>query len=775
MKYWLRRAWIHSLWLTLPLSAFYVYAASLAYKEYRHNEKAAGYAERITFSHYLGFTSEALIRKIKNKVFASPLPKGDVVKTLYISMAQADLNALNSDLPHSGKDYKAATIYTHGGRYSARLRYRGSNALHWRGPKKSLRIKLESLEQYQGISSFELLVPQRESIVESHLALILAKKLQLIAPLSELVWVNLNGQAVGLYLLQENLNEQTLINHQRMPGDIYSGEIAEADAYSGVDNQLFSHANFWQKLAHNSDYPAKHHEPMAWLIQLLNQEKLDYTALSKIIDYPSFARFYLFNVLIKSPNVDDQHNWRLYYDHSVGKFYPLVWDPEGWQSAAQLTPPFHRLDHLLLRDANFVAVIEREWDAIVHSDTLTNFLNFSAELTHALAKWVAADPDFIFDLQRREVADYRAASEELIAEIKQSVTSEHVFTDGIEHPGIAATSDKTPLPPVVWQGELAFKGLNHIYHPVSVLAGTTLRLSPGATLIFHQPVNFNGEPKNRISVLPEKVGDVFGALVFVDNAHGSRLNYCDISGGSYYKNALVNFSGMLSFAAVNDIEINHCRIENNNDSDDMVHVVYSELTIRDSQLLNAHADALDSELSRLYITNSEISNNGAEAIDMMGSRIYLAQSIIGFNKDNAISVGQNSFLHIEKTKITNNKIAVLAKDNSYVRIWDSELANNEKAFRAFQRNDRYPHGGEIYVYNSSTKTNGRFGDIEKRSHFYADNTLIPEGSYPGKKRIQINPYVTDESATSATRSLREQSAFLPYERRWPFSLLGAQE
>ena len=149
-------------------------------------------------------------------------------------------------LPHSGRDYvDAHLLYSDGDIHKVSVKYRGDFFWHWAGTKKSIRVKTKKAHLFDGLRSFNLLAPKSPSKLNGHLGYLLAREMGLIAPASELVTVSINGENRGVYVLVEQLEEMVLRSNDRMPGDIFVGELVARDQYRGVRGKLFANAALW--------------------------------------------------------------------------------------------------------------------------------------------------------------------------------------------------------------------------------------------------------------------------------------------------------------------------------------------------------------------------------------------------------------------------------------------------------------------------------------------------------------------------------------------------
>ena len=97
-----------------------------------------------------------------------------------------------------------------------------------------------------------------------------------------------------------------------------------------------------------------------------------------------------------------------------------------------------------------------------------------------------------------------------------------------------------------------------------------------------------------------------------------------MGGGSGYKGALFEYSGMFSVHGVNDLLIDNCLFKNATVVDDMVHVVYSTVELSNTTFKNAFSDALDIDISEAKLSNCRFDNSGNDGLDLMSSTVSMS-------------------------------------------------------------------------------------------------------------------------------------------------------
>jgi len=749
--------WRYSLWLTLPVSFVGLYLLGLSWFSFTKTELAIKPDQNKPFSHTLAYQ----LNSIQKQAISNSLPikklNPAITQQIAIFVTKKNLNNLNSNLPNSGKNYVPAIIKTDGVQYKAKLRYRGSKAIHWRSNKRSMRIKLDKNKKINGLNKFELLIPTTTALLDNYLPYLLAKQLKLLTSQVDISWLTLNGQKHGLYFMTELISEQTLINNKQMPGEIYSGEVAQLDSYQGADNHLFNNAGLWKKIASNSDYPKLSKQPLEILIELIHQSQINYQALRNLLNYESFATFHIFNQLINTPNIDDFHNWRLYFDHSRGIFFPIVWDAEGWKVDTKPIFPWHKLDKILLKDPIFISEIKHQQKKIAQSKLLTTFMAKAYDIKLAITPWVKADPNSNIGLNYYSTNDYIDSSNRLLERIKERFK---VLISKWQKNKAETQINITHKTPIIWKGHLSFEGLNHITQAIKVEPGTIIKLGHKATLIFHQPITAIGNEKEPIIFTAINPKQPFGAIALMGKqANNSVFKHCIFKYGSWYKNALINITAMLSLHDVKNITIDHCQFSQSINADDMVHTVYSQFHISNSIFKHASGDALDIELSSALIENSEFHNNAKEGVDIMMSEIVIRNTRFTKNNDNALSIGQSSKVRVENALFKNNKTAILVKDASVLRLSNSTINFNKRALQLSHKNKHYEKISKAYLYHNQIFNNDKYFKINKQSNIYINDSYIKANfsSIHKGNQIQIDKLSDSNDVFNSKSTIRFMS------------------
>lgn len=226
---------------------------------------------------------------------------------------------------------------------------------------------------------------------------------------------------------------------------------------------------------------------------------------------------------------------------------------------------------------------------------------------------------------------------------------------------------------------------------VHVLAGTELRMGAHASLVFLGPVAFEGTAHAPIVIEPAQPHEAWGGLVVQgQGTRGSSLSYVVARGGSKPAYRSVRYPGMIDLHDTGRITLRNLHLSDNSSSDDMVHASYVEdLTIEDSRIDHAAADAWDIELSSAVLRRVDVRGAGDDAVDLMGSEVELSGSVLIGMRGNGVSAGEQSRVSIKDTLIADAMVGILAKNNSEVDVDGSLLYRATTGVRIYKRTVRY--------------------------------------------------------------------------------------
>ncbi|MEM8710155.1 MAG: CotH kinase family protein [Planctomycetota bacterium] len=328
----------------------------------------------------------------------------------------------------------------------------------------------------------------------------------------------------------------------------------------------------------------------------------------------------------------------------------------------------------------------------------------------------------------------------------------------------AVADDAPARSPDVWEGTLDFDGVQYVDSNVIVRPGTTLRMAPGASVIFEGQLTAVGSAERPIRVVAStpREGDgehqaPWGTFALRGSgANGSELEHVQFQDGSGLKEPLEEYSAMFSIHGVTDVSIKSCIFRRNSVVDDMVHAVYSSVVFDACGFAGAFADALDLDITEGAVRSCAFQGSGNDALDLMTSKIAVQDSWISGSGDKGISVGENTEVLAVNTSIRDCLIGVQIKDRSRAVLYNCEVRGSTPAVDAYHKNWRYGVGGSGYVYKSAFQGTSTPVTADKRSSIRLHDCLVDERP---ERTPQIYVDATTQVGTQRAASFRSFKRF----------------
>jgi len=315
-----------------------------------------------------------------------------------------------------------------------------------------------------------------------------------------------------------------------------------------------------------------------------------------------------------------------------------------------------------------------------------------------------------------------------------------------------ATPGRLNLPLVVpapeeteqWPLEITIDKDTVVDRPVTIAAGSVIRMHPGTSLIFQNRVEVRGTADARVRIMAANKGEIWGTVaLFGAAANGSRISHLSVSGGSGGVINGVRYTSMLSVHGVDDVDFTALELSDNHDFDDMMHIVYSNhIQLKQPHFKGALSDALDIDMSHnIRIVDGLIEDAGNDAIDLMSSSVLVAGMRLENSGDKGISVGEGSTVLTLDSTLRNNKIGVEAKDGSIALIGHSTFIDNKKPVNAYAKNWRYGLGGTVRLDKVIVRGANNELKTDKLSHIAVSDSAFVSGCPQKSSRLTLEPTV----------------------------------
>jgi parallel beta-helix repeat protein len=220
-----------------------------------------------------------------------------------------------------------AQLQVDGNTYECTVRISKGAPRHWKGRRKSIRLRFPDDQLLQGIREINLNIPETKMVIEDPVAWQFASRMGLVTPDYEYVKLEINGQNEGLRLFYEDVDGYFLERHGLM-GFIFT-EKADEGAFP-----------FHYRSSNDEDYPevkvinkkGSTLDELRYFDKILSnpspdqfeQDIANLTDLQEILTWHSHA-------LICGSGHQNVHNIQLFYNSAIQKFQFIPWDIAGFE------------------------------------------------------------------------------------------------------------------------------------------------------------------------------------------------------------------------------------------------------------------------------------------------------------------------------------------------------------------------------------------------------------------------------------------------------------
>jgi hypothetical protein len=304
-----------------------------------------------------------------------------------------------------------------------------------------------------------------------------------------------------------------------------------------------------------------------------------------------------------------------------------------------------------------------------------------------------------------------------------------------------------------WPAEMTIDEVLVVDHPVKILAGTRIKMKPGASVIFRNRIRIEGTEEAPVTMTSAVPGEPWGVVALHGpDTDGSVLSHLTLEDGSGFIGENIRYIAMLSIHEAKNVEFKNLKLHRNHSFDDMVHIVYSKnIRLVDCSLSEAFSDGLDVDMSSVRITGGVIRNSKNDAIDLMESKVLVEGVELISSGDKGVSVGEASEVLIFNTRMEGNAIGVEVKDDSIAAIVNSDFVRNKDQIKASVKNWRYGGGGRAVVGKTvfSGKENPISADKHSKIEIF-DSTF--NTSFPKQDKQVVLDLLSDENGNQKAAS-----------------------
>lgn len=205
---------------------------------------------------------------------------------------------------------------------------------------------------------------------------------------------------------------------------------------------------------------------------------------------------------------------------------------------------------------------------------------------------------------------------------------------------------------------------------VLIESGVQMKFASNAGLMVFGELFVNGTEENPVVLSPkENTTKWSGVTVFgQEGKQHSVVNNLQVHAAGSPKLGLWQPRGANYF--VNTfLDINRFDIDNNQ-SEDALNIVNSDVAIEKLHISDALSDAFDCDFCTGSVNNSLFENvgfrSGGDGIDVSGSKLFVSNTNFFNIRDKAISGGEGSTLEVENVSLEKVNFGIVAKDNTTI-------------------------------------------------------------------------------------------------------------
>lgn len=336
-----------------------------------------------------------VVDRATNNFYRGPIPD-DPLPLYELSIDEDEWATLEEALPkeiHSpwygnlfladdSKMWVKGRLKADGEEYDVKVRARGDIFNHWAYRKKSLRIEFPKEHLFRGMRAINLVIPEDRAWFGELLNLYRAQKFDLPHPPMRFVTVNLNGSGPMLYVEIEHWTKEMIEKLGISDANVY--QTGGGSSYFQQWNPMFKDTGYWEKYVSAESTPLDSYEEIEVLQDLARPgahvEEGYMATVRRFFNEEELIRWAAHAHFAGSVHVVD-HNLRLLFSRSKGRFIPIPWDVHlfGYRSLLEsptnaLWDEFFRVPELRFKLHQFL------WSYVTNEEEVNDDLQLAAYL-----------------------------------------------------------------------------------------------------------------------------------------------------------------------------------------------------------------------------------------------------------------------------------------------------------------------------------------------------------------------------------------------------------
>lgn len=620
------------------------------------------------------------------------------------------------------------------------LRFKGTDVrTHVQDQKPSFRVVIRDDGAFFGFRRFALMSPKRRGFLHEWVFRRALYREGIIAKRYELIRLRINGQEKGIYVVDEHFDVQ-LAEYNRRPDSVFV-KFSDPWVVSGDDPPLPSDdVKFFETDV--TTYGRYQEENYRELLQratfLLASFRNGESTVAETFDVPLFARYFALADIFNAWHGLSYVNLRFFFNPISGLLEPA---PDDNYNELVTGTPSDRFSRLF--DSYNTGFLLREFmdDPLFRQHYLEELARLS-DSSYLKEFWLDIQPELdsrinilrrdypLFDF--RNVADtggivgilqnYGVGIQEIDKKSRELRIRHQSLVDDSERfalSGSKLSTDKThrcELEHGVYSGDTSLtldrflngysvlipKGTLLIEQDVVVPAGCILKLEPGAKvqlnngarLVSYAPILANGSESDPVVFSTSDPNGRPGGILVMKTTGRSVFDNVIIEGLSVGVKETRFLKGAVTFYKA-DVDISNSTFSDNFDGDDMLNVIASDFSLRNTKFFNSYADGFDADFATGNISTVELGNigrtpdSGGDGLDISGSTVQIQDLRISNVADKAISAGENSRVEVKRLSVTGAPNGIVSKDGTHLRLKGAKLSSVLRGLLAIRKKKGY--------------------------------------------------------------------------------------
>jgi hypothetical protein len=217
--------------------------------------------------------------------------------------------------------------------------------------------------------------------------------------------------------------------------------------------------------------------------------------------------------------------------------------------------------------------------------------------------------------------------------------------------------------------------------------GSMITFDNHGSLVCHGDVLMGGLEMADIVITGPEGAYTSGGISILGKGNKVEMYNTHFVGMSAYDAHKNPRTGMLSIYE-SKVNMKGC-VFGDNQSEDALNIIRSEVSIDYCRFYNIQSDALDLDFCKGTVSNCQFKDVKNDAMDISGSHIHFDNIVADKIGDKGVSVGERSIATARNMTISNANIAFVSKDDSDFEVFKSQLSNNQLNFAVFMKKTEY--------------------------------------------------------------------------------------